>query len=148
MGRPDMAEDKLKELLRKSFGEIKRLEAALHEAETASSEPVAIIAMACRTPGDVVDAEGYWALLDQGRDAVGPFPERWDTEALYDPDPEAAGRSTTREGGFLRGVDGFDAGFFGIPPREAVAMDPQQRLVLEVAWEALERAGCGRAALL
>ncbi len=106
-----------------------------------ATEPIAIVGMSCRAPGGIVDAEGYWALLEEGRDAIGPFPERWDTDALFDPDPEAIGKSYAHEGGFLRDVDQFDAGFFGISPREAVAMDPQQRLVLEVAWEALERAG-------
>ncbi|CNL97746.1 phenolpthiocerol synthesis type-I polyketide synthase PPSB [Mycobacterium tuberculosis] len=48
---------------------------------------------------------------------------------------------TTKWGGFVPDVAGFDAEFFGITPREAAAMDPQQRMLLEVAWEALEHAG-------
>ena len=134
-------------LLRDSLREIQRLDTALKMAEAASTEPIAIIGMACRTPGGVSDPEGFWALLAAGRDAVGPFPARWDTEALYDPDPDAAGKCVAREGGFLDDIAGFDAPFFGISPREAAAMDPQQRLVLETAWEALERAGMAPGAM-
>ncbi len=114
---------------------------------TDAEEPIAIVSMACRAPGGVTDPEGYWALLDAGRDAIGGFPDRWHTEDLYDPDPDAVGKSYAREGGFLADVEYFDADFFEISPREAAAMDPQQRLVLEVAWEALERAGLPPAGL-
>ena len=86
--------------------------------------------------------EGYWRTLREGVDAVREIPpDRWDADALYDPDPDTPGRMNTRWGGFLDDIQGFDADFFGISTREASRMDPQQRIVLEVAWEALEDAG-------
>jgi FkbH-like protein len=105
-------------------------------------EPIAVISMSCRLPGGIAGPDQLWRLLAEGSDAVEPFPaDRWDVEALYDPDPDAAGKSSAREGGFLPGIDAFDARLFGVTPREAFSMDPQQRLLLETAWEALEHAG-------
>ena len=108
----------------------------------AVAEPVAVVGIGCRFPGDVVGPESFWRLLVDGVDAIGEVPaDRWDAEAFYDPDPLAPGRMTTKWGGFVSDVAGFDAEFFGITPREAEAMDPQQRMLLEVTWEALEHAG-------
>ncbi|GGV69374.1 polyketide synthase [Streptomyces longisporoflavus] len=117
--------------------------APAQSAPRTADEPIAVVAMSCRYPGGVRGPEDLWSLVLEGRDAIGPFPDDrgWDTDRLYPADAEGQGRSRTLEGAFVDDAGGFDAGFFGIAPREALAMDPQQRQVLELAWEAFERAG-------
>ena len=125
-----------------------RLEGQIAEMEYARSEPIAIVGMGCRFPGGVHDPESYWQLLLDGVDAIGPVPPgRWDTDALFDEDPDAPGKLYVREGGFLDDIDRFDAAFFGISAREAISLDPQQRLLLETTWEALEHAGISAASM-
>lgn len=104
-------------------------------------EPIAIVGMACRFPA-APNLQAFWRLLTQAKDAISEVPaDRWDVDAFYDADPQATGKTYSRWGGFLAGVDQFDPAFFGIAPREAPYIDPQQRLFLETVWEALEDAG-------
>ncbi|WP_425144795.1 type I polyketide synthase [Deinococcus sp.] len=105
-------------------------------------EPVAIVGIGCRFPGESNDPQSYWDFLTSGQDAVTEVPaERWLVDAYYHPDHHAPGRMYARWGGFIKHIDAFDAPFFGISPREAARMDPQQRLLLEVADEAFQDAG-------
>jgi acyl transferase domain-containing protein/acyl carrier protein len=106
------------------------------------SEAIAIIGMGCRLPGGANSPEEFGRLLFQGFDGISAVPkERWDIDAYYSGDPDAPGKMYCRKGGFLQtAIDGFDAEFFGITPKEAEWMDPQQRLLLEIVWEALESA--------
>ncbi|MFE4059565.1 acyltransferase domain-containing protein, partial [Streptomyces sp. NPDC059096] len=114
-----------------------------------TDEPIAIVSMGCRYPGDVRTPEQLWELIAAGGEGLSDFPSdrEWDLDGLYHPDPAHAGTSYTRKGGFLHDATRFDAGFFGISPREAASLDPQQRLLLEVAWETVERGGMDPRAL-
>ena len=114
----------------------------MSEARGARDIAVAIVGIGCRFPGGVCDADFFWRLLSEGRDAITEIPpDRIDVRHYFDPRPATPGRMMSRWGGFLDHIDEFDAEFFGISPREAERLDPAQRLLLETAWEALEDAG-------
>src|ERR1051325_6012833 len=119
-----------------------RLQAQQAAESKAKPEPIAVVGIGCRFPGNINSPDDFWTLLMNGVDAVDEIPsDRWDIDRYYDPAPATPGKMNTRWGGFINDIDKFDAAFFGISPREADSLDPQQRVLLEVSWEALEHAG-------
>lgn len=107
-----------------------------------AQDGVAIIGMACRFPNSANSIDEFWYQLKNGIDGICEVPSsRWNVESYYDPAQDKPGKIVTRFGGFIDGVDAFDAPFFGISPREANLIDPQQRILLETVHEALEQAG-------
>lgn len=110
-------------------------------AATPSVEPIAVIGMSGRFPS-APSVDALWRLLEEGRDGIADAPaDRSWVHELYDSEPRTPGRVPTRRGGFLPGLDRFDAAFFDMSPREARRTDPQVRLLLETSQEAFEDAG-------
>ena len=112
-----------------------------------TGDSFAIVGYAVRVPG-AADADEFWEVLQQGRDAVSEVPpDRWDVDEFFDPDPDAPGKIVSRRAGFIDDVTGFDAPFFGLSNRETMLIDPQHRILLETAWQAVEHSGTAPSAL-
>ncbi|KAF7184331.1 hypothetical protein CNMCM7691_005083 [Aspergillus felis] len=106
-------------------------------------EPLAIVGMSWRFPGEANSASGFWDILSHGRSAKSRIPEdRFNADAYYHPSADRNGSITTKEGHFLKDdIAAFDAPFFSMTAAEADGMDPQHRFLLEVTYEAFENAG-------
>ena len=110
-------------LLKRALAEIKSLKARL--AGQPARAPIAVVGIGCRFPGNADGPDSFWRLLHDGVDAITEVPaDRWDAGALYSADRYTPGRMCTRWGGFVPGLDEFDADFFRIAPAEAATMDP------------------------
>lgn len=104
--------------------------------------PIAICGIGCRFPGNAESPQLFWKMLKNKTDAIGSVPkDRWDADALFDPNYRTCGKIHVKEGGFIDRIDEFDASFFGIAPVEAHCMDPAHRLLLEHTYAAFEDAG-------
>ncbi|NXY98950.1 KR domain-containing protein, partial [Streptomyces sp. BR123] len=109
--------------------------------DLADPRAIAVIGVAGRFP-EADGLDGLWRNLTEGRDSITEVPaDRWDAEALYDADKTRVDRTHAKWGGFIDGVENFDAALFNISPREAGIVDPQARLFLESCWAALDDAG-------
>ncbi|WP_282036572.1 type I polyketide synthase [Saccharicrinis aurantiacus] len=105
-------------------------------------EPIAIVGIGCRLPGDVNSPKEFWEALKSGFNGIVDVPsDRWSNEEFYDPNPDKAGKIKQKKGGFIKDIDKFDAEFFNIFPKTAERIDPQQRLLLEATYNAMEDAG-------
>ena len=105
--------------------EIEGLRRQVESLKDESVEPVAVIGVGCRFPGDVRTPDQYWDFLKQGSDGIVPIPpDRWDAAKYFDPRAGIRGKMTTDRAGFLSDVKDFDSGFFGISPKEAASIDP------------------------
>ncbi|PYH28781.1 type I polyketide synthase [Aspergillus neoniger CBS 115656] len=107
------------------------------ESESAADEPIAIVGMGMRLPGNVHTADEFWHMLVSGKSGHGPVPKsRYNANSFFH-------SSTAPVTGYFLEEDPayFDAGFFSVGAKEARLMDPQQRLLLEVVWECLEDSG-------
>lgn len=119
----DKAEDLINKLMREKY------------------EPIAVIGIGLRFPGNNIDLESFSQTLNQGKEAISLIPEnRWNNKKYYHNIKGTAGKICTHSGGYISDFDHFDPTFFSISPKEANNIDPQQRLMLELAWEALENA--------
>ena len=130
-----------KQLLQKALLSLQEKNRKIEALEKAAKDPVAVIGMACRFPGDVDSPAKYWELLKKGENPVRTVAD--DSNALIRGDED---RLHINQGSpvylsLLEGIDLFDARFFRISAKEAKSLDPQHRILLEVCSEALEDAG-------
>ncbi|XP_033746877.1 uncharacterized protein LOC117332102 [Pecten maximus] len=110
-------------------------------------EEIAIVGIGCRFPG-ANNIREFWNVLVNGENHVKDIPkDRWNVDAIYDPDPDAYGKTDVRRAGLLSKHDVWDNEFFEISEKEASEMDPQQRYVLECTHMALEDGGITKADL-
>ena len=135
------SEKSQKQLMANALTALKKAQAKVKSLQQAQKEPIAIIGMACKLPGQMNDLQSVANKLSQGIDAVTDIPfERWDSDHYYSQDPQEPGKMLSNQGGFIGDADKFDNQFFKMSPLESKYLDPQHRLLMTHVWHALENA--------
>lgn len=130
-----------KQLMANALTALKKSQAKVKSLQQAKKQPIAIIGMACRLPGDINDLTSLNQQLSQGINGVTEVPaSRWDSNVYFSDDKQAPGKMITNQGGFISGGDKFDSLFFKVSHRKAKYLDPQHRLLMTHVWHALENA--------
>ena len=141
-------DEKLRQYLKRVTVDLHDARRRLREVVGHSQQPIAIVGMSCRLPGDVSSPEQLWDLVSAGSEGISGFPaDRGWGSGIFESVLNGVDVTIAREGGFVHDAGEFDAAFFRISPREALTMDPQQRLMLEASWEAFEDADISPASL-
>lgn len=135
--------EKMQGLLKKSLITIKKLEQELTEFKSKEKEKISIVGFSCRFPNGINSLQKLTQLLKNKESAVTEIPsDRFDIQTIYSEDEMQDGKMSVRHGAFLKeDITQFDAGYFGITPREAKSIDPVHRMILELTQEALDDAG-------
>ncbi|MGE5655107.1 MAG: SDR family NAD(P)-dependent oxidoreductase, partial [Actinomycetota bacterium] len=116
-----------------------------HVPQPPSGREVAVIGLGCHFPG-AGSVSDFWANLLAGIDSIREVPaSRWDPRLLYG--NGETGKLISKWGGFLEGIEMFDADYFGIRDVEAAQVDPAIRQILEVFAETVRHAGYEEAEL-
>ena len=98
--------------LQRAVFALKQMRGKLEALERARTEPIAIIGMGCRFPGNANSPAQFWELLRDGVDATAQITsDRWEVDAHYDPDPDQPGKIYIRNAALIHDVDLFDAQF-------------------------------------
>jgi len=114
-------------------------------------EPIAIVGVACKFPGDVDSLADMWEAMVNKKTFASKAPfSRWNLDAIEKKGMtvhDVEKLSSLQYGCFLSEVDSFDPSFFGISAAEAADMDPNHKLILEITTKALYDSGHTKSSL-
>ena len=105
-------DDKLRYFLKRVSADLEEAHERLREHEARDVEPIAIVGLGCRFPGNARSAEELWELVAAGADVMSPYPDDrgWDLDGISPPAPADVEAPVARVGGFVYDATDFDPG--------------------------------------